>query len=63
MVFNATKFEGLKHGKNEELKNQYEYITPDWENLIERKESLRDLGIIVNEKAYFDDYINKVCAQ
>ena len=62
MVFNATKFEGLKHGKNEELKNQYEYITPDCENLIDRKESLKDLGIIVNEKSNFEDNKNKVCS-
>ena len=62
MVFNATKFEVLKHGKNEELKNEYEYLTPDCENLIERKDALRDHGIIMNEHANFDDHINKVCS-
>ena len=63
MVFNATKFEILKHGDNEELKNEYEYFTPKCENPIERKESLRDLGVIMNEKASFQDHINKVCCK
>ena len=61
MMLNTTKFEVLKHGKDEELKNDFNYFTPDHEEIIERKEVLRDLGIQANEKATFDDHINKVC--
>ena len=61
MIFNSTKFEVLKHGKNEDLKDDYNYLTPNNENLIERKEVLRDLGVLRNDKANFDDHINKVC--
>ena len=61
MKFNSTKFEVLKHGKDEELKNDFEYFTPDYEDIVERKEVLRDLGIQSNDKATFDDHINKVC--
>ena len=61
MKFNTTKFEVLKHGKDEELKNDFEYFTPDYEDIVERKEVLRDLGIQSNDKATFDDHINKVC--
>ena len=56
MKFNSTKFEVLKHGKDEELKNDFEYFTPDYEDIVETKEVLRDLGIQSNDKATFDDH-------
>ena len=61
MVFNTTKFEVLKHGKNEDLKDNYNYFTPEYEDVIERKEILRDLGVMANDKANFEEHINKVC--
>jgi len=61
MIFNGTKFELLQHGKNEELKNMYNYLSPKNEELIVRKEVLRDLGVLMNEQATFQDQINKVC--
>ena len=61
MKFNTTKFEVLKHGKDEELKNDFNYFTPEYEDIIERKEVLRDLGVQANDKAGFEDHINKVC--
>ena len=60
IVFIATQFEVKKHCSNEELKNENEYLTPDCENLIEIEEPLRNLGIIMNKKANFEDHINKV---
>ena len=62
MKFNASKFEVLKHGKNESLKDEFSYFTPNYEDIIERKEVLRDLGIQANDKATFEDHINKVCS-
>ena len=38
--FNTTKFEFLKHGKDKELKNDFEYFIPDYEDIVERKEVL-----------------------
>ena len=61
MVFNTTKFEVLKHGKNEELKDNYSYFTPEYEDIIKRKDILRDLGVMANDKANFEEHINKVC--
>ena len=61
MLFNGAKFELLQYGKNEELKNNYNYLSPESEDMIERKESLRDLGVVMNENATFVDHINKVC--
>ena len=43
MKFNSTKFENLSYGKNEDLKNNTDFLTPNAENKIKRKESLRDL--------------------
>ena len=46
MMFNSAKFEVLKYGRNEDLKNTCNYLTPDAEGVIRRKEKLRDLGIM-----------------
>ena len=35
-------------------------MSPESENIIERKESLRDLGVVMNENTTFVDHINKV---
>jgi hypothetical protein len=61
MKFNNNKFEVHKHGKDEELKKDFEYFTPEYKDIVKRKEVLRDLGVQANEKANFDDHINKVC--
>ena len=63
MAFNGSKFEVLRLGKNQELKDNTNYLTPEAEDLIEVKDVLRDLGIMVNDKANFEDHIDKVCAQ
>ena len=38
-------------------------LKPNAENIIERKESLRDLGIIMNDKSDYTDHITQVCAK
>ena len=63
MMFNSTKFEVLRYGKDENLKNSCDYLTPDADGVIERKEKLRDLGIIMNDKAEFSDHVNNVCSK
>ena len=63
MTFNGTKFELLRYGYNEDLKNATNYLTPQANDIIEEKETLRDLGVIMNHKATFSDHIDKVCSQ
>ena len=63
MSFNTSKFEVLRFGRNLDIKNNTNYLTPEAEELIEVKEVLRDLGVIVNDKATFDDHVDKVCAK
>lgn len=38
-------------------------MTPNATDIIEEKEVLRDLGVIMNHKATFSDHIDKVCSQ
>ena len=63
MAFNGTKFELLRYGHNEELKTLTNYLTPNAENVIDVKDALRDLGVIMNDKATFSDHVDKVCSQ
>ena len=50
----------IRYGKDDDNKNNTFYISAD-NNIIEEKEVLRDLGVMMNNKATFDDHINKVC--
>ena len=63
MAFNGTKFEVLRYGNNEEIKEDTNYLTPNWDGFIDVKNVLRDLGIMMNDKATFEENIDKVCAQ
>ena len=47
MLFNGKKFEMLRYGKNQDLKNSTNYLTPGAEGLIEVKETLRDLKCLM----------------
>ena len=47
MLFSNAKFAVLRYGKNEDSKFSTFYLSADNE-IIEEKEKLRDLGILVN---------------
>ena len=61
MLFNGKKFEMLRYGVNSELKMNTNYLTPDCEDMIEVKENLRDLVIIMSDNATFRNHVDKVC--
>ena len=63
MKFNGKKFEVLRYGTNQDLKNSTNYLTPGAEDLIEVKESLRDLGIQMSDDAKFSQHISQVCSK
>ena len=63
MAFNGSKFELLRYGYNDELKCATNYLTPEAEDIIEVKNVLRDLGVIVNSEATFKDHIDLVCSK
>ena len=59
MFFNGTKFQVVRYGPNEDLKNNTSYFT-DADEIVDRFESLRDLGVILNDKANFEDHVEHV---
>ena len=61
MQFNGKKFEMLRYGPNTDLKNSTNYLTPEYEDIIEVKENLRDLGVIISDDATFTNHIHHVC--
>ena len=63
MAFNGKKFEILRYGRDQVLKESTEYLTPQAEELIERKECLRDLGIQMSEDGKFSSHIDLVCSK
>jgi ribonuclease P/MRP protein subunit RPP40 len=63
MEFNSKKFEVMRYGRNQTLKESTLYLTPNWEDIIEEKESLRDLGVIVSNDASFSNHVEHVCSK
>ena len=61
MAFNSSKFEVLRYGSNTALKESTNYLTPGCEPIIEEKENLRDLGIIMSNDASFSSHVEHVC--
>ena len=67
MEFNMTKFEILRIGKQDKLKSEISYTTPDGK-LIKESDVVKDLGILFNSEGNFDDQLkvkiakcNKMC--
>jgi hypothetical protein len=56
MQFNLTKFELLRIGKKQELKNEIKYKTPDGKDINE-SENVKDLGVIFNRHGNFEDHM------
>ena len=50
----------IRYGHDEDLKNNTEYFTEGTNNIIERSETLRDLGVILSDDATFKDHIEHV---
>ena len=63
MLFNCKKFELLRYGPQKDIKNNTEYFTPDYDEIIETKDSLRDLGITLSSDGKFQQHINNVCSK
>ena len=63
MLFNGNKFEILRYGNNTDLKNSTAYFTPDYEDVIEEKDTLRDLGIMITNDGKFSSHVEHVCSK
>ena len=60
MNFNGKKFQVVRYGPNEELKNSTEYFSGSYDEIIERFETVRDLGVQLSDDASFNAQIEKV---
>ena len=60
MQFNVGKFNVLKLGRNEDLKNDYNYIAPGQEQIITDNSVVRDLGVMVNSDSNYNDHVAKI---
>ena len=58
MMFNTDKFELLRYGQNQFLKD-YIYVTQNGLP-IQQKSVVRDLGVMMSDTGQFSDHINKV---
>ena len=59
MKFNGKKFQVVRYGKDENLKNETLYFTENTENIVERQEVVRDLGVMMSDDRSFKDQIEK----
>ena len=60
MKFNGKKFQVVRYGKDENLKDETLYFTENTEHIVERQEVVRDLGVLMSDDATFRDQIEKV---
>ena len=60
MKFNGSKFQLLRYGPNESVKEDTFYFTGDGEEIIDRFENLKDLGVIMNQEATFNDHVTHI---
>ena len=60
MVFNGSKFQLMRYGSDENIKNDTLYFTGETNEIIETFDNLRDLGVILSDDGSFDDHIIKV---
>ena len=63
MKFNGSKFQVVRYGQNEELKNSTMYFTTKMEDVIQQFDSVRDLGVILSDDAKFEKHLDKVISK
>ena len=61
MKFNGSKFQVLRFGTNERIKEETVYFTEEMKEIIEQVNSTKDLGVIVSDDAKFDKHIDSMC--
>ena len=61
MEFNKKKFQVVRYGLDEELKNNTTYFAGNYDEVIERFSSVRDLGIQLTDDGTFDEHTANVC--
>ena len=60
MQFNGKKFQVVRYGPNKDIKDETTYFTENTKEVIERFETLRDLGVILSDTGKFEDHVEHV---
>ena len=63
MEFNKGKFVVLRYGKDLDIKESTTYFSGDTDEVIEEKDSTRDLGVIMQNDGGFSEHIEKICSK
>ena len=58
MSFKNTKFQLVQYGRNLELREKYNYTSPDYTEVICGSDSVRDLGVYINNAGNYSDHVN-----
>ena len=58
--FNVSKFHTLKFGRNQDLKTQYNYCGPQYNDIISDSDKFRDLGVVISPDGSYINHINRV---
>ena len=61
MEFNSEKFQVIRYGRDLNLKKSTDYFTGDFDEVIERFPTIRDLGVQVSEDVTFLEHIENIC--
>ena len=59
MTFNSVKLELMRYGKDDQLKDSANYITPELKQ-IKTKEAIKDLGITLQNYLSFKQHIANI---
>ena len=57
MSFNNSKFQFVQYGRNIELRENYNYMSPDYSEVICCSEIVRDLGVNINITGNYNNHI------
>ena len=60
MIFNDSKFQLVRYGQDQNLKMSTLYFTEETNEVIERFEVLRDLGVQMSDTATFETHIDHI---
>ena len=63
MQFNGTKFQVVRYGANENIKNDTIYFTDNMEKIIEQLSAVKYLGVILTEDSRFEVILRKYLRQ
>ena len=61
MQFNGTKFQVLRYGTNETIKEETMYFTEDMKHTIKQVNMTKDLEVLVTDDAKYGEHIENMC--